>query len=302
MTGDQGTRETTWFCVTVYIVMALLIDAAYQLHISIGGTRVDHTEMVSTLFFFSIWVPLIPLIVRAAQRFPLERGRRLRSLEVHFFVALVFSFLTLFAHKLVFCPKGARYFHCVLYYRAEAWMARWFALDYFIYGAIVAGIWAVDAINATRRRQMQVSAMERDLASAELRLMNAQIRPDMLIDSFRSIASQVVSDPARAEKRITLLADYLRLNVRTVGANDLTVADDVELLRSWVAMTHESDPVEVTTDIPTSLLCTPIVTPRLPALLPSLASFKRLRVRAEERDLVIEADGSEIGRVVLEGA
>lgn len=296
---------TTRFCVTVYLSMAILLDISYQVHMSIGGRNVNRMELLGTLLFFCLWLPLIPAIVWMARRYSLTPGSRLRSLEVHFFFALALSLVTLFAHKLVFCPKvWPHYAHCVLYFRAEAWVARWFALDYFIYGAVVAGIWAIDAVEATRRRQLQVSEMERDLAAAELRLITSRIRPDFLIESFRSIAGLVSSEPIRAEKRLSLLADYLRCNVRGIGATDLTVADDLDLARSWIAMEREGVPIEIEVGVRELTLTRHIDSPRLSTLLSNqnLRSTKRLEIREDGQHLITIADSIEIGRVDLETA
>src|SRR6476469_9345527 len=167
-------RDATRFCIAVYIAAALLIDLSYTIHLAIGGSFIGKLELPSTLFFFAIWAPLMPLVVHAARRFPFTRGRRLRAIDVHIGIAFLLSFLTLLAHRLVFCPHESCYLDCVMYYRPEAWMARWFGLDFFIYGAVLSGIWILDSIEAARQKELRASLIERELAAAELKLVNAQ--------------------------------------------------------------------------------------------------------------------------------
>jgi len=118
--------ETTRFCVAVYILGALLIDASYLLHMYLGGTNATPMELASTLLFFALWTPLVPVMIRLARRFSPQRGRRLRALEIHFFAALAFSFLTLLAHKLVFCPHDC-YLPCVTFFQWNAALTRFLA-------------------------------------------------------------------------------------------------------------------------------------------------------------------------------
>jgi hypothetical protein len=205
----------TAYSIAVYCMAALLLDAAYQLHLSMGGTRFQSLELLSTSVFFALWLPLMPVVVRLAQRFAPVPGKRLRALEVHFFAALAMAFATLFAHKLIFCPAGC-YIDCVTYYRAEAWMARWFTLDAFIYIGIVASIWLSAAIDRMRERELRATEIERELASAELGVVSAHVNPDSLIEAFRSIARQVESQPAEAERSIMSVAEYLRLKLRAI--------------------------------------------------------------------------------------
>jgi hypothetical protein len=205
----------TRYSIAVYFMAAILLDAGYQLHLSIGGDRFGPQELLSTFVFFALWVPLMPLVVRLAQRFPLERGRRLRSLEVHFFAATAMATATLFAHKLVFCPRGC-YVGCITYFRPEAWLARWFALDAFVYTGVVAAIWLSAAMERMQERALRATEIERELASAEFRVMNAQVDPDEIIATFHSIAQRVESEPAAAERMIMSVAESLRAKLRAI--------------------------------------------------------------------------------------
>ena len=292
-------RETTRFCIAVYILGALLIDASYQLHMSIGGTGVAPIELASTLFFFALWAPLAPVIVRLAWRFAPRRGRRLRALEVHFFAALAFSFLTLFLHKLVFCPHDC-YLPCVTFYQWNAALTRWFALDYFVYGAAVAGIWMLDAVELARQRELHASLVERELASAELRVVSTQANPEGLIGVFGWLSEHVGSDPARAERMITALADFLRLMVRAIGAAELTVADDLDLLRAWleVESVRSGAPVALETTLDERIRSMPIVSPILQPLVAGAGQVaaRVLAITWDGIELVVNGDGRELGR------
>lgn len=285
----------TRYCVAVYILAALLLDLAYELHLALGGDRFEPIELLSTFVFFSVWLPFMPVVVRLAERFAPIRGRRLRSIEVHFFAALALSCVTLFAHKLVFCP-GYCYFECLTYFRAESWMARWFALDYFVYGGVVAAIWLSLILQRMRDREAKAAAVERELASAELRLMNAQADPQSLIDLFRFIASRVNEAPEHAERMISVAADFLRLNLRAVAADDLTVADDVELLRAWVAMERErtGKNLELEIDVDPVAFDLPILTARLPRVVATAIPSKSVRVEGRHSELRLVVDGVEI--------
>lgn len=296
-------RETTRFCVAVYILGALLIDASYQLHMSLGGTGVAPIELASTLFFFALWAPLAPVIVRLARRFAPRRGRRLRALEVHFFAAIAFSFVTLFAHKLVFCPHDC-YLPCVTFYQWNAALVRWFALDFFVYGAAVSGIWVLDAVESARQRELHASLLERELASAELRLVSTQANPEGLIGVFGWLSEHVGSDPARAERMITALADFLRLMVRAIGATELTVADDLDLLRAWLEVegVRSGAPAALETTVDTRIQATPIVSPMLQPLVARAGQVaaRLIGVTCDGVELVVSGDGRELGRACLD--
>jgi histidine kinase len=301
MAAARSTLLTmTRFCVLVYLFAALLLDASYQLHLSLGGARFQSIELLSTFVFFSVWLPFMPLVVRLAQRFAPTPGRRMRAFDVHFFAALALSCATLFAHKLVFCPRGC-YWNCLTHYGPEAWVARWFALDAFLYAGVVTAIWLAAVLERTRSSERKAAAVERELASAELRLMRSQINPSKLIDTFGSISARVGVDPVQAERMLTLLADFLRLNLRALGANDLTIGDDIDLLRAWLAIERERTgrDVQLRLDLDSSIAALPIITPLLQpivaASLPPAAGSVHI-VADTDRAIIVIADGVEIGR------
>jgi hypothetical protein len=291
MTVDRDQRrEMTRYCIAVYLFAALLLDAVYQLHLMIGGRQFTRVELLSTFVFFSVWLPFMPLVVRLAHAFVPVRGRRLRAFEVHFSAAVVLSFVTLTAHRMVFCGRQS-YWHSVFAYKLDSWLMRWFAVDCFVYAGVVSAIWLALLAQRSRLREIEATAMERELASTELHLMSAQINPESLIEIFGAIAARVMTDRARAERMIARVADFLRLNLRAVGNGDLTVADDVELLRAWLAVERERTGVDaaVDLDIDRALLATPIVTPRLQALAARMpAGTRALTVRATRSPMGVE--------------
>jgi Histidine kinase len=294
-------RDTTRFCVAVYLLAPLLIDASYELHTALGGTHVGPRELPSTFFFFAIWAPFLPMIVRLARRFGPAREGRLRGVAVHLLVALSLSFVTLFAHKIVFCPRcGDEYFRCVTYYRAEPWMGRWFALDAFFYSAAVAGVWMLDLLEGIRQRELRASAIERQLASAEVHLATLQIDPRSLTEAFRWISETLEGEPDRAERMIMALADFLRLNVRLAGAPELTVAEDVDLLGRWLEVERIRRDVPIAFDVQLDehVHEMPMAELALQPLVKRLAgSARRLVVRAVAGELVVWADGQELARI-----
>ena len=233
-------RDATRFCVAVYAFAAILIDVAYALHLAAGGTSIERLEFASTLFFFMIWAPLVPLVVLAARRFPFAPGRRLRTIEIHLALGLALSFVTLFAHKLLFCPSND-WFGCVTYYRAEAWLARWIGLDLFLYAAVLAGIWILDSIDVKRQTELRASTIELEIANAQLKLVNTQVNPVFLQKTFDWLASESRRDPARAEALMTTVADYLRLCLSALGRADSTKEAEVEIARARMAIENARD-------------------------------------------------------------
>jgi hypothetical protein len=304
MPSANRARHPTRFAVAVYLFAALALDGCYQLHRLLGGRGVDGPHMRSTFLFFALWMPLVPVMVALARRFAPARGRRLRALDVHFFAALALSALTLAAHKLAFCSS----LECMTYYEPGPWLARWLALDFLFYGAVTGGVWLLDAHEASRAPDVHAAAVARELASAELQLVHAQVDPRALIELFDWLRAHLGPEPARAERMVTRLADYLRLNVAAIsaaaiGATCWTVADDAALLGAWLRV--ESLRRDATIDFETALddgvsslpIPSPIAQPLAARSLPQDAA--RVTLAAGGGTIILTADGVELGRAAI---
>lgn len=87
-----------------------------------------------------------------------------------------------------------------------------------------------------RAREVEARALElRVLArEAELRALRAQIDPHFLFNSLNSISALCASDPGGARAMSILLADFLRRSLRIGSEESITVAEEIELARTFL--------------------------------------------------------------------
>lgn len=87
-----------------------------------------------------------------------------------------------------------------------------------------------------RAREVEGRALElRVLArEAELRALRAQIDPHFLFNSLNSISALCGSDPGGARAMAILLSDFLRKSLRIGAEESISVAEEVELARTFL--------------------------------------------------------------------
>jgi two-component system sensor histidine kinase AlgZ len=82
-------------------------------------------------------------------------------------------------------------------------------------------------------RALQVKLMARD---AELRMLRTQVDPHFLFNSLNSISALTTLDPAAARAMIVQLADFFRHSLGLRADRKVTLAQELDLVRHFVAI------------------------------------------------------------------
>ena len=92
---------------------------------------------------------------------------------------------------------------------------------------------AFEASRAAERRALTLQVLARE---AELRALRSQINPHFLFNALNSISALSGSDPRAARRASELLAGFLRQSLQVGTEERITLAQEVELARSYLAV------------------------------------------------------------------
>lgn len=184
------------------------------------------TDMTSAL----IWALLTPVVLLFGKRFPIRRpfvgGRVL--------VYLVAAVVTTFAHVALLqhltMPELA--------ISSPNWQAT-FLVDFAIFSVLVAIGHRGVLLEWLHAREMAAAALTAELATAQTRAAKLQMIPPVLLNSLDGIAETVRHDPARTERQLARLADYLRLALECTDDRGVT-PDRERALEAAVAALRDS--------------------------------------------------------------
>jgi two-component system LytT family sensor kinase len=212
--------------------------------------------IVGELAVFLFWSLVTPLVLFVMNRFPLDRGVRLRNAALHL---------------VIYCGLAALY--SIYYYRVDLWQTpnpaanlRTSFLGIFYvafadglikyYGPIlVAGYIAVHYARL-REQEFRAAALASQLTQAQLRALKMQLQPHFLFNTLHSISSLVYTDAQRADRMIAELSDLLRL---TLEERDfVSVRQEIEYVKKYlqIEQTRFSDRLTAHFDVgPQTLDC-----------------------------------------------
>ena len=92
-----------------------------------------------------------------------------------------------------------------------------------IYWALLGLQHAVDYHREVRAREVAAAQLETRLVEAQLQALHRQLHPHFLFNTLHAISALVHRDPDKADAMIERLSDLLRMTLRTVGVQEVTL-------------------------------------------------------------------------------
>jgi two-component system LytT family sensor kinase len=161
-----------------------------------------------------IFVPAIVLITR---RFPVERKTWRSALLVHAPACVAFSLV----------HAGAYWVACYAYHEVGGTLFNRFHPNLLTYAAVVGFTQAFDYFCKYQQR-------EREIRQLQLEVLKSQLQPHFLFNTLNTIAAMVHEDVRAADRMIQRLSDLLRMTLAYIGKDEITLADEIEFLRTYL--------------------------------------------------------------------
>lgn len=89
-----------------------------------------------------------------------------------------------------------------------------------------------------------------DLAQAQLRALQAQLNPHFLFNALNSVVALIGRDAASAQQLVVQLADLLRMTLKTGEQQEVTLAQELEVTRRYLAIEQVRFADRLTVDWP----------------------------------------------------
>ncbi len=233
---DQPTRWS--LIVGVWTAYGLVLSAQHYLNwlMTRGVAEPWWQPLLLMMPVAWVWALATPAILWLGRRFPLERGRRARSVAVHCAtcVGLVALLTVVFAwHRANVLPPPAV---------PQAPLARWLQLftgwllaDGLLYWFVVLVGHARERDRRFRERELAASQLETRLAQADLHALKAQLHPHFLFNALHTIGSLVrTGDRDNAVLVVAGLGDLLRRLLDGATRHEARLEQELSFIRSYL--------------------------------------------------------------------
>jgi two-component system, LytTR family, sensor kinase len=184
--------------------------------------------IVASASLFVVWAALTPLVIGLARRFPFRRGRIAVAIVQHVALSAGFTVLHLIGVSLIqsLLPVPKAYTSPM---PKELMLVSLVATNVMLYWAILSVAVAVVYFRRDQERELA-------LVQAQLQSLRNRLQPHFLFNTLNAIAELMYQDTRRAEETVTQLSDVLRLTLQHDQAHEITLAEELDLLRKHVAI------------------------------------------------------------------
>jgi hypothetical protein len=245
----------------------LLLSAAWLLPATLGavdtfaqiamsGDRMNYREVAFSFFDWLFYGVLTPFVIAIARRFPLTRPRLARHTAVHVLCAILFCFAWAAGGLLLNLVLGRGFGGSVARWYLS-WVFTTFPFGSAVYFSVVGMEHALRFFVEARERDAQLARISEQLTGARLAALQAQLNPHFLFNSLNTVNVLVRDgDSAAAARVIEQLSDVLRTSLSRSRANEVSLDDELDLVRQYLAVEQArfSDRLRPEIDVPDALL------------------------------------------------
>jgi two-component system, LytTR family, sensor kinase len=181
------------------------------------------------------WFVLTPLILKLSNHFPLQRGKLLRSVGIHFLAAPFFNIITIIifviARGLILGPfPDAR----ALFESARSFLIAELHGGILLYWAIICISQGMDYYRRYRDRELLASNLEARLAEAQLDALRTQLHPHFLFNALNSVSVLMRKDVDAADRMLLQLSNLLRVTLAKSAAHEIRLKQELEILERYL--------------------------------------------------------------------
>jgi signal transduction histidine kinase len=114
-----------------------------------------------------------------------------------------------------------------------------FAQHVLLFGVAAGIVYIFDSYRESRNRLVAAADLEARLAEAQLQNLRLQLQPHFLFNALNTISSVMHEDLNRADTMLAQLSDLLRCTLRVSHSQEITLEEELSLLRLYVAIMEE---------------------------------------------------------------
>jgi two-component system, LytTR family, sensor kinase len=202
-----------------------------------------------------IYAFLTPAVFAVARRWPIARPHLMRRALLHGAISLVFC--------AAWAGSGTLLKVALLGVPREGWLLPFISWTFItlpfgvsVYLAVVGIEHAIRYFVEARDREIQMARLSEQLSSARFAALQAQLNPHFLFNTLNTIAVLVRDgDRAGASRMVEQLSDVLRRTLSRGRANEVSLGEELELVRQYLAIeqTRFPDRLQAAIDVDPAL-------------------------------------------------
>lgn len=253
-------RAKRWALFITFWTVVALVSAAYfwTWRRMAGLTELWTWPMliVAKVLVWYVWALVTLLILKLGRKFRPEGTSWLRWGLIHlgFSIAIVGLYMIYYTVSLLSLRSASLELESLSanFGLLSSWHQSFFFLAYW---AIIGIDYALDYYRRYRERELRTMQLERRLAQAQVDALRAQLQPHFLFNTLHMISTLMHRDAASADRMLTKLSDMLRMTLKNVDRQEITLNEELELTRLYLEIQRSrfKDRLQIEVAVPSEL-------------------------------------------------
>jgi two-component system, LytTR family, sensor kinase len=183
------------------------------------------------------WGLITPFILAVDRRLPFSGKQIVRRTIVHLLASVFFTIIYRYVNVTAGAVLGSGSWNTLgISKPLTLWKLNDFLWNWFICWMIVAALQAYRYYERYLSSELRLERMERSFTEARLNALRMQLDPHFLFNALNTISSHVERDPKLTRRMIEHLGDLLRRSIETKDRQDVSLAEEIEFLASYLAI------------------------------------------------------------------
>lgn len=177
-----------------------------------------------------LWIPLTMLLLWCVDRFPIERGRLLRSSLAS--LAMVVAIVVVRAWAIVALDRWVGWYKEPPAFTEVLHSS--FSNNFLLLWLMVGAAHALLFASRMRQRERQAEQLQAALVETRLQALASQLNPHFMFNALNSIAEMVHHDPRAADRMLVGLGALLRSSLDHQKSQLVPLREELALLRHYL--------------------------------------------------------------------
>ena len=187
----------------------------------------------------------IPFLIFFFRKWPLRRPQLFGKIALYVFASMIFGFLyttVMYTARVpIYAMAGITRLNEIFNELPYRYLMEYFK-QFFAFWLVYIVWWGITQYQANRNRELQEAELKEELLKAQVQSLQMQLHPHFFFNTLNTISSIMYKDPARADKLISRLSDFLRNVIGLKNQPLHSLEKEIELLKQFTDVMLERYP------------------------------------------------------------
>ena len=210
----------------------------YQLGLRVNTPSASFIDaMLHALPVWWFWVPVTPLLVRLARRYPIRSTGAFKEIAIHLAFSVIVAILVATLAGFWFSATAPFEDRVRPWstWTADLMLSTTLHLYFWCYWLIIAAVHFLDHERRSREQEVNTARLDALAAQSRMQMLANQLQPHFLFNALNGLSTLILrEDTKSAQSMLESLASFLRASLRMGESRFVPLRDELDLISKYL--------------------------------------------------------------------